>query len=714
MKKTLALLAILTATSLSSLANETIWSTGIDPLDNTTYYFFTKRGGKDADMCGVISAACTLAWWQDQVEKSGALIMPENQPRGEKVWDAILSHWKGAAQPARVLQFWLSGDSQYSNDDQWFTDEGKAFKATGGCFPRIAGTHYDFGSDFTPPSGCMITSVDTRGYSDTHTYEAGSRTVADLLRHGYGGTLSTGYHAMVMYGVEVDENDNIVKVYYDDNNYSSGNPVSGELPHSANVYQGQQRPAKEGDTQARYAMGASVGYSNEISSFALIRTTGIQFTDYDVRVGKNFGSKDEFLFSHYCNLLVDGAQNYELKYDLRDASAKGSPVDPIQTTYDHDGRTVLDQKVVTTGNIRLMDGTVTLVDASGDTAKFDKGGSAEGIVSFEHSAKSGADAVRKLSVQWVGASVGELAVKATEGTNELEVTEGNTLSIGKLSGEGNLDKTGTGTAEVTGEVTMTGKINVQAGKFILGENAELSASTLLTVGTEGKMESKVEKPVTLSITSGVHTNDGEMLLTTTVSGGTLKGSGTFAMVTIDGGEMIVGNSPGHQNYEGALTLNSGRLVFCAAGLDTANDGDNTGWASGTYSTINMNGHDFVVNQDGKIVIALSADAANSLTSANGTVELTLATGLKSGAFSEEQLAALAEQTSFELSVEEGAGSGAKGLSTLNAPKFSYKMVNDALVLTTGVSGGSPAVPEPATGTLSLLALAGLCARRRRQ
>ena len=689
MKRTLAILAMLTFTSVASSANETIWASGIDPLDTSTYYFFTKAGAYDSPMCWAISAACTIAWWQDQVEKNGALIMPKDQPRDIDVWYTMRNHWKSrGGQPARALQFWLSGDAQYSNDSQWFTDDGVAFKATGGFFPRIAGTHFDFDSDFAPPSGCMVTSVDTRGYSDTHTYQAGSRITADLLRNGYGGVLSTGSHAMAIYGVEVDGDDNIVRVYYDDNNYSSGNPVDGELPHSANVYQGTQRPRKEGDTQDRYSMGANIGYGNEISSFALIRTTGIQFTDYDVRVGKNFEKADEFLFSHYCNLLVDGSEDYQLKYDLRDASRDGSPVDPIQTKYDLDGRTVLEQKTVTTGNLRLMDGMVSLVDATGTTAEFDKGGSVEGIVSFERSEKSGASAARTLAVLRDAAAVGELAVKTSEGTNTLDVAQDKKLLIGTLSGTGSLDKDGAGTAEVTGALTLQGAIRVHEGSFIIGTGADITGAVSFTV-----------------------------------DGGVMKGSGSFAGGTVDGGTLIVGNSPGRQTYTGDLSVNLGEIVFGVSGWETPADEDNVGWGSGTYSNVVMNGNSLTLGGGSEIRFGVGNGALAALLGSDGgtAFSMTIATGIGNKEyFTSELLERLAAQTFFFVTDELGAvitnDAELNAGDSLNTriTDLKYNLVDNTALCVSGVYWRDvPPVPEPGTATLGMLALCALASRRRR-
>ena len=720
MKKTLTLLALLGSITASALANETIWVDGITPDNPNTYYAFTKGGYYDSPMCWAISAASVLAWWEDRVEASGALIMPKDMPRGADVWPALRDLFKSrGGQTGRAYQFWLSGDTQYSNNSQWLTEEGFAFVETGGYFPRLAGTHYDFDVATPRPSGCMTYTLDMRGFSEATTYENSSKILVQLLKDGYGAALNTGSHAMAMFGVEADDEGNVVKVWYDDNNTFSDNAEMGELPHSASVYRGENRK-KEGETVDRYSTAASIGYDYAISGVSLIRTKGIQFTDYDVRVGENFDGKDEFLFSHYCNLLVDGSENYELKYDLRDASAEGSPVDPILTTYDQDGKTELDHKKVSTGNLSLMDGTVTLVDATGDTAKFDKGGSVEGIVSFEHSDKAGTEAARKLSVKRDGAAVGELAVKTNEGTNTLEVAADKKLTIGKLSGEGNLNKTGLGVAEVRDAVTLNGEIRVKEGDFIFGQNVVLTDKTVLTVSNGANVQGKEGQPLSLSITSGVQVNDGVLTLTTTITGGTLKGSGSFANVTVDGGTLIVGNSPGQQTYTGNLDVNAGDIVFSVSDWGAAATDQLKGWSNGVYSNINMVGdtNALTLGGDSKIRISLGNTALDELTSGKeGSFSMDLVTGIDNVEFfSSDLLNQLAKQTLFFASDELGAlpenlDSGSDLNSYLR--DMEYSMNNGVLTLKGSYGAVSP-VPEPATGTLSLLALAGLCARRRRK
>ncbi|MDO4221933.1 MAG: hypothetical protein Q4C88_07425, partial [Akkermansia sp.] len=359
-----------------------------------------------------------------------------------------------------------------------------------------------------------------------------------------------------------------------------------------------------------------------------MRTTGIRFLDYDVRVGKNLVDNNEFLFSHYCNLIVDGAEDYVLQYDLRDASVDGSPVDAKKvvpyTVDEGDGFTsyheLYTDEVVTTGDMHLQGGQVTLVDCDAERKNLDGGGRIEGTISFENSKVAGTD--RTLKVDRTDTIAKEINLSATSGTNTLEVTEGNTASFGILSGTGDLDKTGAGTAEVTGALTLQGDIRVHEGRFIFGKDATISGNVSLAVS----------------------------------GGGVLKGSGTFASVTVDdGGTLIVGNSPGRQTYTGDLSVNLGEIVFGVSGWETPADDDHVGWGSGTYSNIVMNGGALTLGEGCQISFGVADAALAALLSGNGdSFSMTIATGFGNGDyFTPDLLKQLAMQTVFYVSDEHG-------------------------------------------------------------
>lgn len=727
MKKTLTLMALLGSLTSAPLSAEDIWWPGVEGTPSeyggydlkgaTATYKHNSSGTNpgdtpDYDMCWGVTAANQIAWWQEQMEQNGALIIPKNAPRGNQVWEELRTMWKNHGYWVPMgIQHWLHGSENcgyisMTEKSNVLTEQGLAF---GGYYPRVAQANFFRELYIDTANGyhnetALINVLRCSGNNQATSYAGISAQVKEMLEDGWSITFSTSStasnHAMTVFGFEFDDSTGLIdKFYYsDNNNMTTSINKAFDLP----IYDG-------GLSKNGYSLVKAKDYG-KIEYLYALRTTGIRFTDYDVRVGNNFEGEDEFLFSHYCNLLVDGSENYELKYDLRDANVEGSPVTPNIITYLDEFHTEeVTNKMATTGDMLLRGGKVTLVDCAAERKALDGGGKVEGVIRFEESAVAGAD--RTLKVDRTDTIAKEINLSATSGTNTLEVTDGNKAMFGKLTGTGDLDKTGTGTAEVTEEVTLKGHINVQAGKFLFGKNVVLNSETTLSVADGAAVNGVENKPVTLSLTSGVHTNDGVMTLTTTISqGAILKGSGTFGEVMVKGGDLIVGNSPGHQAYEGALTLESGRVIFSVAGFnEAAGLTTTTGWESGGYSSIDMQNHAFTVGPDGQIVIALSREAANSLTMAGGSFAIDLVTGM-SNTLTDEQLAALAEQTTFQLSEEPEALAGRAGLTT---PDFAYKMVGNKLMLTSG-AGDNQTVPEPATSTLSLFALAGLMARRRRK
>lgn len=679
MKKTLTLISLLGLGSLEAVESGQYWVTGVTYNEETssitggyTAYKHTPSSGPNAEdhlMCSAVSASNVIAWWQDEVERNGAVIVPDEAPRGTQVWEDVRLMWKNRALVGmRVMQHWLEGDTQYVAPENYLTEKGLAYK---GYYSHLTGAHYAFDGS-KRPSDCMTTDIVSEKVSRAEVTEQ----LVSAIQDGWGFTFGTDNHAMTVYGVEVDENGLLCRMWYSDNN----KPARGDGYVSISSLSGDM-----------YLYGSVIGYGGYINHFYGMRSRGIQFDTYTVSLTGAEGEED--LFSHYLNLEVDGA-DYSLKYDLRNAQAADSPVD----AFSEDGTRMR------TGDISLKSGHLSLVDSTAEKQAFDKGGSTGGILSFDTSAKEGA--TRTLTVDRDGVIADTIRINTADG-NTLEVTDGHIAKFSVLGGEGNLDKTGKGTAEVSGEVSLKGHIHVREGEFLLGKSVELGTDTMLSVAHGAALNGVEDKPVTLTLDSGIHTNDGMMTLTTTVNANaTLKGSGTFGVVTVDGGKLVVGNSPGHQEYTGALTLNSGSIEFAVGGVQAASTGQETGWQSGTYSTINMGGHDLVIGPDGEILIAVGEKA---LTSMGGAFELALVTGLNR-TFSDAELAKLAEQTSF---VPAEVGAAETSGMALTTPNFSYKMSGNTLVLTSASAAGDT-VPEPATGTLSLLALASLCARRRRK
>lgn len=139
----------------------------------------------------------------------------------------------------------------------------------------------------------------------------------------------------------------------------------------------------------------------------------------------------------------------------------------------------------------------------------------------------------------------------------------------------------------------------------------------------------------------------------------MKGSGKFGNTILQkGSTLVVGNSPGLQSYQGALEVHEAKLLYsiddALSWRNYAKEGA-SGWNSGTYSTINMN--------------------SQSLTLDNPEFTFALGENILERSANTNDLASAIGRT---------------------------------------FSAAAPDVPEPATGTLSLLALCGLMARRRRK
>ncbi|MCQ2371002.1 MAG: PEP-CTERM sorting domain-containing protein [Akkermansia sp.] len=710
MKKTLTLLALAAVLGAPQLTATEHWADGVT-FDKTTKmatgaytsYKHNSVSGPDAAMCWAAAASNLIAWWQDRTEENGAIIIPDGTPRGYEVWETVRTLWynQGGWAPA-TIQHWIHGETISCGYDLRSSD-GYNFN---GYYNRISGAefrivNYHAYSDFEP-EGALISTYSV----SSHDFAGASKWLADGFDNGDVFAFATDLHVMTVYGVNYNEKTGTVDdFYWTDNNNSNDNYPKDRLIAGTAWDNGT-------DGEQMYVYGAG---SNKVRYLYGIHTTGIHFTDYDVV--RNAERKDE-MFSHYCNVVMDDGESFELQYDLRDANAADSPVLPYIYTYD--GTEVVDKEQVTTGDVFLRNGALSLVEG---VEKYDGGGAVSGTIFFVGSEQDGAE--RTLSVDRTAKVAAAINIAAAEG-NTLNVTQGNTASFGTLSGTGDLDKTGLGTAEVTGAVTLQGDIRVHAGSFIFGTDATISETTSLTVDAGAHVRGKEGESLTLTIASGVHENNGVMSLATTVKdGAVLKGGGTFADVTVEeGGTLIVGNSPGRQTYTGDLSVNLGDIVFGVSGWDTAADEDNVGWSSGTYSNVVMNGNSLTLGGGSEIRFGVGNGAlAALLGSDSGTAfTMTIATGIGNGEyFDSDLLRQLADQTIFYVTDEAGANitndAGLNAGDSLNTriTDLKYKLVDNTALCITGVYWASePMVPEPTTATLGLLALGLLAGRRRRQ
>lgn len=257
-----------------------------------------------------------------------------------------------------------------------------------------------------------------------------------------------------------------------------------------------------------------------------------------------------------------------------------------------------------------------------------------------------------------------------------------------------------------------GTLNVQGSSLAVAETLELGG----LAGSEGTLNVEADSTVVVTNTAyvglsgkGTLVNDGTVIGKTHVNGtGELHGSGTFGTTTVTGGgKVFVGDdAPVTQTYTGNLTLAESSTSFSVTDLTLPSEEAQSEWISASHSLIKMKeGTKFAITKDAKFLIDFSG---SELPSEAPIVDL--------GDFS-------------ILLVEGGVGSDVAKLcgTLLNNSVFTFHLTDSAAdAWTANIKGAhylvannnlylvANSIPEPATATLSLLALAGLCARRRRK
>ncbi|MBQ2380195.1 MAG: hypothetical protein II295_07370 [Akkermansia sp.] len=325
--------------------------------------------------------------------------------------------------------------------------------------------------------------------------------------------------------------------------------------------------------------------------------------------------------------------------------------------------------------------------------------------------------------------------------SHMHIAEGKTVSAEGIVGDGKLEMHGAGRMVLNGHdadessTLYYGTLGVNEGAVRVENDSQAYVAHTEVRGAETNAGMEVGRGATmtgesLSVSGENATlhNDGSIAMSEgiTVDGGTVKGSGTFSGLSMNGGSLVVGNSPGLQTYQGALELKATDVVFSVAGYEQAADATTYGWNVGVYSTIDMGGNSLTLTGETTLTIAFGADAlgtlVNSTTAEPLSFSLTLFQNVGNvGFFDESMLALMLEQTRFIVTSEvEGLPAWAAELKGADVSEYvvsdsSYYTVSGTNVVFVGsIAVNGNLIPEPATATLSLLALTLLAARRRRK
>lgn len=369
--------------------------------------------------------------------------------------------------------------------------------------------------------------------------------------------------------------------------------------------------------------------------------------------------------------------------------------------------------------------------------------------------------IRKLFIEKDVTNITIDLVGGSENENNVDISDGKEVEVDSLSGKGGMKKTGKGKMVIHGNGhDVGGTLAIQEGQMILDAEPEAGEArnddatqirdlavgndedkeTELSVGKNARVEGE-----TMSVdgSQAVVTNEGSMNFTdevlvtkghldnngsiskVTMNGGKISGSGSFAGLDMKGGKLVVGNSPGLQTYTKDAALTQGSVVFSVADTKTAATADTHGWNAAAYSTIDMGGNALTLGGDIRFVLEIGGDALLILTADEGatlTLNLNLIQNIadESLTLGDAEFAALLGNTTIIITEDaDGLTDSTRAMAgkdiTAMLSNASYAYSDNTLTFSGTLTYNSNLlIPEPATATLSLLALAALAARRRRQ
>lgn len=339
----------------------------------------------------------------------------------------------------------------------------------------------------------------------------------------------------------------------------------------------------------------------------------------------------------------------------------------------------------------------------------------------------------------VNQTVGDISVEGNASLSAGEINAGGAVISGAELTNGTLS-TANGTVTNTG-VLEASKVTVNSGALkVDGANAALNTASVTAGGaeisgnvvlTDGAI-SAAEKNVTISgnlnadgivVNSGMVTNNGVILVDGQIvlnEGSKLVNNGTIASASPYSVPFALMTAEEQGEEANIIVVNSGAVFDNSNGeVDRSIlvDGGTVTLGTGTTQDITMN--DGIIYVTGKVETgSLTLNGGSLIFEEGATVVLSENCGIELAdveiIINVEDVNDLSETVLFT----SASGQLDENLKSWEGTQVSFKDGNNRVVVGTisgDINGGSlnVTVPEPATATLSLLALAGLAVRRRR-
>lgn len=329
---------------------------------------------------------------------------------------------------------------------------------------------------------------------------------------------------------------------------------------------------------------------------------------------------------------------------------------------------------------------------------------------------------------------GDIEIKTASKLQAPDAADKTTTIRGNITGDGNITKTGAGTLKVESDISSNQSVVVESGTFELAGNATLAVATTIKTGATLALNSNTTATGTLS-GQGTVKNAGSTAASVTLKNdfsGTLSASSgelsaqwrdasdagtsgrTLASVAANGGDLTVTNVGSSGISITDIEIGAGRTVGVYTG-DTASD----------KSVISLKG-ELTAGEGSGLKAGLSTLRGSSLT-LNSSLDL----GGNSLYIIDTKLSGdvlnWADGDSITLFTNVGSWGG-YDLGVLDSVddiswifsnvgewdnRYNYTLSSVVKDSVGSIILNRSEVPEPGTATLSLLALAGLCSRRRR-